>query len=264
MLINGQPSKSFSPERGIRHGDPLSPYIFILCANVLSSLLHKESQSQVIHGIQVARNAPKITHLLFANDSLLFARANQEEANTIIQVLNKYQLASGQLVSYDKSEVSFSLNVPDLEKNIIYNKIEIKAVTSHSRYLGLPVIFGRSKKEMFAFLQDRIWKKVRGWKEKCLSKAGEETLIKVVAQAISSYIMSCYKIPEGCCSNIEGMLSKFWWGSTEQQRKIHWMSWDKLGRAKGKGGLGFRGFSEFNKALLGEKITKLGSVWCCV
>jgi len=99
--------------------------------------------------------------------------------------------------------------VPDLEKNIICNKIEIKAVTSHSRYLGLPVIFGRSKKEMFAFLQDRIWKKVKGWKEKCLSKAGKETLIKVVAQAIPSYIMSCYKIPEGCSSNIEGMLSKF-------------------------------------------------------
>jgi len=220
VLINGQPSKSFSPERGIRQGDPLSPYIFILCANMLSGLLHNESQSQAIHDIQVARNAPKITHILFADDSLLFARANQEEANTIIQVLNKYQLASSQLVSYDKSEVSFSRNVPDLEKNNICNKIKIKVVTSHSRYLGLPMIFGRSKKEVFAFVQDRIWKKVMGWKGKCLSKAGKETLVKAVAQAIPSYIMSCYKIPEGCCSNIEGMLSKFWWGSTEQQRKI--------------------------------------------
>jgi hypothetical protein len=139
VLINGQPSTSFTPARGIRQGDPLSPYIFILCANVLSGLLHKEAQSHSIHSIQVARNAPKITHLLFADDSLLFARANQNEANTIIQVLNKYQLASGQLVSYEKSEVSFSRNVPDIEKNIICNKIEVKAVTSHSRYLGLPV-----------------------------------------------------------------------------------------------------------------------------
>jgi hypothetical protein len=142
----------------------------------LSGLLHKEAQSQGIHGIQVARNAPKITHLMFVDDSLLFARANQNEANTIIQVLNKYQLASGQLVSFEKSEVSFSLNVPDIEKNIICNKIEVKAMTSNSRYLGLPVIFGRSKKEVFAFVQDMIWKKVKGWKEKCLSKAGKETL----------------------------------------------------------------------------------------
>jgi hypothetical protein len=147
--------------------------------------------------------------------------------------------------------------VPDIEKNIICNKIEVKVVTSHSRYLGLPVIFGRSKKEVFAFVQDRIWKKIKGWKEKCLSKAGKETLIKAVAQAIPSYIMSCYKIPEGCCANIESMLSNFWWGSSEHKKKIHWMSWVRLGRAKNKGGLGFRGFSDFNKALLGKQCWRL-------
>ncbi|GAU39667.1 hypothetical protein TSUD_60340 [Trifolium subterraneum] len=184
----------------------------------------REAQSQGIHGIQVARNAPKITHLMFVDDSLLFARANQNEANTIIQVLNKYQLASGQLVSFEKSEVSFSLNVPDIEKNIICNKIEVKAMTSNSRYLGLP---------------------------------GKRLLIKVVVQAIPSYIMSCYTIPEGSCANIESMLSKFWWGSSEQKNKIHWMSWDRLARAKNKGGLSFRGFSNFNKALLGKQCWRL-------
>jgi hypothetical protein len=114
--------------------------------------------------------------------------------------------------------------VPVIEGNIICNKIGVKAVTSHTRYLGLPVIFGRSKKEVFSFVQDRIWKKLKGWKEKCLSRAGKETLIKAVAQAIPNYIMSCYKIPEGCCNNIESMLSKFWWGSSENQRKVHWLS----------------------------------------
>jgi hypothetical protein len=173
ILINGQPSASFSPERGLRQGDPISPYIFILCANVLSGLLHKESQSNNIHGIQVARHAPKITHLLFADDSLFFARANIQEIEILTQVLTKYQEASGQLVSLDKSEVSFSRNVPVIEGNIICNKIGVKAVTSHTRYLGLPVIFGRSKKEFFSFVQDRIWKKLKGWKEKCLSRAGK-------------------------------------------------------------------------------------------
>lgn len=95
------------------------------------------------------------------------------------------------------------------EQNIICNKIEVKVVTSHSRYLGLPVIFGRSKKEVFVFVQDRLQKKVKGWKEKYLSNAGKETLFRAVALAILSYIMSCYKIREGCCANIEGMLSKF-------------------------------------------------------
>lgn len=221
VLINGQPSRVFSPERGLRQGDPLSPYLFILCANVLSGLLKREGNKQNLHGIQVARSAPKITHLLFADDSLLFARANLTEAATIMQVLHSYQSASGQLVNFEKSEVSYSRNVQNQEKEMICQQIAIKIVTSHSRYLGLPVVFGRSKKDIFSFVQERVWKKVKGWKEKFLSRAGKETLIKAVAQAIPNYIMSCYKLPEGCCHAIEGMLAKFWWGSDETCRKVH-------------------------------------------
>ena len=90
ILINGQPSRRFFPERGLRQGDPLSLYLFILCANVLSGLLKRKEKDNNIHGIRVARNASKITHLLFADDSLLFARASVEEAQCIISVLNTY------------------------------------------------------------------------------------------------------------------------------------------------------------------------------
>jgi hypothetical protein len=72
----------------------------------------------------------------------------------------------------------------------------------------------------------------RGWKEKCLSRAGKETLIKSIVQAIPNYIMNCYKLPSGCCDNIEAMLAKFWWGRTEKQRKIHWVSWKKIRKGK--------------------------------
>jgi hypothetical protein len=99
---------------------------------------------------------------------------------------------------------------------MICNKIGVKVVTSHAKYLGLPVLFGRSKKEIFSFVKDRVWKKIKGWKEKCLSRASKGTLIKAVAQAIPNYIMSCYKIPVGCCKDIEGMLAKFWWGTDER------------------------------------------------
>jgi hypothetical protein len=197
VLINGQPSKIFSPERGLRQGDPLSPYLFILCANVLSVMLKKEAHLNDLHGIQVVRNAPKITHLLFADDSLLFARANSKEASTILTVLKSYQETSGQMVSLDKSEVPYSRNVPNQDKEMICQQIDIKTGTSHSRYLGLPMVFGRSKKDVFSFVQERVWKKVKGWKEKFLSRAGKETLIKAVAQAIPNYIMSCYKVPKG-------------------------------------------------------------------
>lgn len=73
ILANGQPSISF------RQGDPLSPYLFIICSDVLSSLMHNASADNLIHGIQVARNAPKISYLMFIDDSLLFSRANKDE-----------------------------------------------------------------------------------------------------------------------------------------------------------------------------------------
>jgi len=90
ILINDQPIKIFSPERGLRQGDPLSPYLFILCADVLSGLLSEKAILNNIHCIQVARQAPKISHLLFADDSLLFARANTVEAEIILKVLHSY------------------------------------------------------------------------------------------------------------------------------------------------------------------------------
>ena len=241
----------------LRQGDPLSPYLFILCADVLSGLLSKEAILNNIHGIQVARQAPKISHLLFADDSLLFARANTVEAERILKILHSYQRASGQVVNLDKSEASFSRNVRDEEKEMICNQMNVKTMMSHTRYLGLPVVFGRSKKEIFSFVIDRVWKKLKGWKEIFLSRAGKEVLIKAVAQAISSYIMSCYKLPEGCCNEIEGLLARFWWGAKEGERKIHWMSWERLSKAKIKEGMGFRGISDFNKALLGKHCWRL-------
>jgi hypothetical protein len=251
VLINGQPSSSFSPQRGLRQGDPLSPYLFVLCADVLSGLIHKEVAAKNLHGIKIARTAPQISHLFFADDSLLLARANQSEARNILKILEKYQQASGQVVNLDKSEASFSRNVPNEDTNAICELMNVKAVEAQSRYLGFPVPFGRSKKVIFAGVMDRVWKKLKGWKEKFLSKAGKETLIKAVAQAIPNYILSCYKLPEGCCHDIDSMLAKFWWGSKDEERKIHWMSWARLSKSKSKGGMGFRGFSDFNKALLG-------------
>lgn len=115
----------------------------------------------------------------------------------------------------------------------------------------------RSKKIIFSFVIDRVWKKLKGWKEKCLSRAGKETLIKAIAQAIPNYIMSCYKFPESCCKDIETMLAKFWWGSEEGVRKVHWLSWSNLAKNKKNGGMGFREFSEFNKALLGKHCWRL-------
>lgn len=237
---------------GLRQGDPLSPYLFIFCADVLPGLFHRCHKNKQLHGIRIARQARQISHMFFADDSLLFARANLIEAETILNMHSTYQRVSGQVVYVDKSEASYSRNVLTNDKEMICNMMVVKTIESHSRYLGLHVVFGRSSKTIFSLVIDRIWKKMKGWKEKCLSRVDKKILIKVVAQAIPNYIMSCYKLPEGCSDEIDTVLARFWWGSKDGNKKLHRMSWERLSKVKKTGGLGFRSFSDFNRASLGN------------
>ena len=108
---NGEPISSVVPQRGLRQGDPLSPYLFILCAEGLSSLLQAKVDQGMIHGYSVARNSPQISHPFFADDSYLFFRANIVECQIISQCLEEYAIASGQSINLSKSSLMFNKNV---------------------------------------------------------------------------------------------------------------------------------------------------------
>jgi hypothetical protein len=162
ILLNGYPTSNFQPQRGLRQGDPLSPYLFILCADVLSGLISKAQQNHLIHGVKIAPRAPEITHLLFADDSLLFCRANNKEVKALNEVLQNYQRASGQLVNLNKSEMIFSKGVSNETKRDISQILPIQEKEHFSKYLGLPTVVGRSKNQVFNFIQERIWKKLKG------------------------------------------------------------------------------------------------------
>lgn len=153
----------------------------------------------------------------------------------------------------EKFECTFSRNVLAERRKCILDSMRIKAVEGPSKYLGLPTFVGRSKKQVFEFIQDRVWKKLKGWKEKYLTAAGREVLIKAVAQSIPSYVMGCFLLPSSLCDHLESMISKFWWGSKQGERKIYWISWERLCSNKYEGGMGFRSFRAFNEALLAKQ-----------
>ena len=96
LLINGSPTKAFTPTRGIRQGDPLSPLFFTICSEELLALLNKAANHNDIHGIQMGKEGPILTHLLFADDSLIFLKATLEEVATLKGILHTYELAFGQ------------------------------------------------------------------------------------------------------------------------------------------------------------------------
>ncbi|XP_021748562.1 uncharacterized protein LOC110714363 [Chenopodium quinoa] len=93
-------------------------------------------------------------------------------------------------------------------------------VENHEKYLGFPTVIGRSKKAVFAYIKDRIWKKLQGWEEKLLSRAGKEVLLKSVIQAIPTYLMGVYKFPSGLIQEIHGMMARFWWGSNDKGKQV--------------------------------------------
>jgi hypothetical protein len=118
------------------------------------------------------------------------------------------------------------------------------------KYLGMPTDVGTSTNGAFKYLKDRVWKKIQGWLEMLLSSGGKEVLIKSVAQALTTYCMSCFKLPRGLCKHINGLIRNFWWGSKEGKRKTCWVAWEAMTKPKGLGGLGFRDIELFNVALL--------------
>jgi hypothetical protein len=98
---------------------------------------------------------------------------------------------------------------------------------------------GKSCMQAFEGIKGRIWNCLNNWKTKFLTQAGKEILIKAIAQAIPTYCMSVFLLPKALCREIQGMMQRFWWGHKENTSRIHWMSWERMGQSKAKGGLGF-------------------------
>ncbi|XP_019199913.1 PREDICTED: uncharacterized protein LOC109193526 [Ipomoea nil] len=138
ILINGSRSDPIIPTRGLRQGDPLSPYLFIICAEGLSLLLQQANRAGLIHGCRVARGAPQISHLFFADDSLLFFKANVEEANEIKKCLTVYEDLSGQVVNYHKSSICYSRNTSNVDRESVAQVLGVEQAPNFGKYLGLP------------------------------------------------------------------------------------------------------------------------------
>lgn len=208
VLWQGQPMGNFSPTRGIKQGDPLSPYLFFLYSEGLSSLFQNACREGYIHGVQVGHLAPPINHLLFAG-SLIFANASMEEAIHLKQCLLLYEAAAGQKVNFQKSPISFGPGVNEATMVSIIDLLGVISVPFHERYLGLPTITGRDKRQMFKIINDRLDFHLSGWQGKLLSKAGKMVLVKAVAQAIPTYTMVVFRLPKGIYNTFISKVSKF-------------------------------------------------------
>ncbi|KAL5556655.1 hypothetical protein UlMin_038891 [Ulmus minor] len=245
---------SLVPERGLRHRDLLSPYLFVICAHGLSEILSHYERDNLFKGVSIAKNCPSISHLCFADDNLIFCRARPEECAQLRCCMLLYSKASRQFINFEKSVLYFSLNTSGASKRDICSLFGILQMEGHDLYLGLPTFSLRNKRLQFGYIRDQVVKKLRGWKKRLFSQGGKEVLLKSIIQAILTYVMSCFIIPDTIINEIEAVCAHFWWGSTPSHMRMHWITWDDLCQPKALGDMGFRDLSIFNQALLGKQV----------
>ncbi|XP_021728767.1 uncharacterized protein LOC110695850 [Chenopodium quinoa] len=172
------------------------------CVDAFSVLISKAAQEKKISGAKYT--------------------ATLQECSKIADIISIYERALSQKVNLSKTEVAFSKCVSVERRSAIIETLGVREVERHEKYLGLPTIIGKSKKSYFCLLERKNMEELNGWKERLMSKSGKEVLIKVVAQAIPTYMLSVFKIPEGLIDEIHTLLCRFWWGSREGEKRLHW------------------------------------------
>lgn len=155
FLINRSPKGMVTPSRGLRQGDPLSPYLFILCTEVLSGLCMKGNDDGSLPGVRVACNSPPINHLLFADDTMFFTKMSSRCCKTLVTILKRYEEASGKVINLTKSAITFFSKAPVEVKQRVKRSLKIRNEGGLGKYLGLPEYFGRKKKDIFTGIVDK-------------------------------------------------------------------------------------------------------------
>ncbi|XP_062104157.1 uncharacterized protein LOC133815319 [Humulus lupulus] len=210
--LNGEILGKIIPGRGLRQGDPLSPFLFLICAEGLSTLVQRDCVNGSLSGLSCGRTGPQISHLLFADDSLFFFKASVYACHHFKQLLDWYGKASGQLVNFSKSAMCFSSRISSSDAADMAAILGVPVVVCHEKYLGLPCYAGQSKKGLFQSLKDSIWNKLFSWKSRSFSAAGKEVLIKSFIQSIPAYSMNLFKLPASFIKEIHRLCARFWWG----------------------------------------------------
>eukprot|EP00253_Pinus_taeda_P016878 PITA_16878 len=246
ILVNGTPSKTFSASRGLRQGDPLSPFLFILAAEGLGRFIKKEREANKIKGLKLWGNNLHLTHQQFVDDIMFFGEPTVKEVKHLRKILDLFAEASGLEINRDKSCV-FIFNAVDQVKAHLIRLLGFRRGELPTKYLGNILDFTSKKMKNWQGIIDKLRNKVANWAFRTLNIAGQIVLAKSVLQAIPVYPLSIMAAPLGICARIRELIRNFIWRGADQKKKWALASWSQLTERKEKGGLGLRDPETLNK-----------------
>ena len=249
ILVNGSPTIPFMLQRGLRQGDPLSPFLFDLAVEVLNLLIHHAINKNMWKGISVGKDEIMISHLQYADDTILFCTPDISSLLNIKKSLILFDLVSGLHVNFHKSSI-MGINVSE---EWIKNSAEIlmckRSIIPFS-YLGLPIGGSTHKLAIWDPILKRIRKKLASWKGKLLSLGGRLTLIKSSMANLPLYFMSLFPMPKGIIEKITKIQRNFLWGGSEEKSSIPLVAWRQIALPKLLGGLSIGNLLHRNIAML--------------
>ncbi|CAN1159330.1 LINE-1 retrotransposable element ORF2 protein [Linum perenne] len=259
--LNGSLFGYFPAKRGLRQGDPISPYLFVIAMQGLDYLFSEAAANNLFQYHPQCKNI-KLTHICFADDLLVFTKANVTAITQVTVIMDLFHQASGLQLNPDKSDL-YMAGVNRTIAGQIAAVAEFREGQLPMKYLGIPISAGKLSKADCRGLVDKITGRVKDWKAKFLNYAGRLELIKLVIHGILQYWLSMFILPKTVLKEIEAICASFLWGKKEGQRiKI---AWYHMAFPLSEGGLGLKDLSSWNEANilrhLWNLITRGGSLW---
>ncbi|GJR94726.1 RNA-directed DNA polymerase, eukaryota, partial [Tanacetum coccineum] len=246
LIGYGSPTSEFPFFRGLKQGDPLAPFLFILVMESLHLSVSRAVNEGVFKGIQLHESL-MISHLFYADDVMFLGEWSDTNLKSLTNILKCFFLASGLKINFHKSQL-LGIGVPPETINQGASLIGCGVLHTPFNYLGVPVGNLMSRHSAWTSVIQKLRARLSNWKVKTLSIGGRLTLLKSVLGASPLYSLSIFKAPKQVLHEMEQVRSNFFNGADQSERKISWVAWDKTLASKKKGGLGISSFHALNRA----------------
>lgn len=244
VSVDGASSEFFQSTKGIRQGDPLSPYLFVLAMECLSRLLLSRYESSII-GYQPRTKQLKISHLMFADDVMVFFDGTCNSLHGIAECLDDFTSWSGLQMSTLKTKL-FTSGLDQCE-SVAIATYRFPSGNLPIRYLGFPLMSRKLKISEYAPLTTKINTRFHSWSAKLLSFSGRLQLLKmVIFRTVNFFWLSAFLLPKGCIKCIEALCSRFLWSRNVEKKGIAKIAWTTVCLPKEEGGLGVRNLFIWN------------------